>query len=135
MRRARFHHAYSMQVMFRWGPGSVQEDRRLSDPCHALESRCRHTYRTAHAGAAEAAITIWILCQILLVMILGVVERRSLDDLGRDLAIAGLVEALLEGLARLLRGAALLRRGDVDAGAVLRADVVALAHALGRIMA
>src|ERR1700734_1637491 len=34
--------------------------------------------RTAHAGAAEAAITVRVLRQILLVIILGEIERRRL---------------------------------------------------------
>src|SRR5688572_8754410 len=124
-----------MWVMFGSRPGFVQADRRLSDPGHASESRCRrHRHRAAHAGAAEAAVTIWILCQILLVIVLGVVEGRRVENLGRNLAVTGLREALLERRARRFRGAPLLGRGDIDAGAVLRADIVALAHALGRIV-
>src|SRR3984957_19119821 len=38
----------------------------------------------SHAGAAEAAIAVRILRQILLVVILGEVEGRRVADLGRD---------------------------------------------------
>src|SRR5258705_3199604 len=86
--------------------------------------------RAAHAGAAEPAIARRVLGQILLVIVLGEVERRRVDDLGRDRIEAALLERLLvhclRGLGRLtLRGAE-----HVDAGAILRADVIALTHAL-----
>src|ERR1700722_9569905 len=42
----------------------------------------------SHAGAAEAAIAVRILRQILLVVILGEVEGRRVADLGRDRAQA-----------------------------------------------
>ena len=42
------------------------------------------TDRAAHAGAAEAAVTHRVLRQVLLVVVLGVVERRRVEDLGRD---------------------------------------------------
>jgi hypothetical protein len=51
------------------------------------------------------------------------------------LAVAGTRELLLKHVARRERGVALRLGRPVDAGAVLRADVVALAHALRRVVA
>src|SRR5476649_1539971 len=90
--------------------------------------------RAAHAGAAQAAIAVGVLGEILLVITLGVVELRRVEDLGRDLAHAAARELLLEDRARGLRLALLLGRESIDAGAILRTDIVALAHALGRIV-
>src|SRR5580692_12750499 len=91
--------------------------------------------RAAHAGAAEAAITLRILGEVLLMIVLGKIERRRVDDLGSDRAHALRVERLGIGRLRGFRGGALRRRKYIDAGAVLGADVVALAHALGRVVA
>src|SRR5579871_3426695 len=91
--------------------------------------------RTAHAGAAEAAIAVRILGQILLMVVLGEIERRRLADFGGDRPHALSGERFVVGGFRGFGGGALLRRERVDAGTVLRADVVALAHALGRIVA
>src|SRR5882724_11592022 len=91
--------------------------------------------RAGHAGSTEAAVSAWVLRQVLLVVVLRVVEGRLRGDLGRDRAVTGLAERGLERLARLLRGLTLRRRRGVDRAAVLRADVVPLAHALGRVMA
>ena len=72
--------------------------------------------------------------QKLLVIILGVVERRRFQNLRRDAAVAGLSQRRGKpGLRGICRAA--LRIGiDIDAGAVLRADIVALAHPLGRVV-
>src|SRR3981189_569387 len=91
--------------------------------------------RAGHAGSTEAAVSAWVLRQVLLVVVLRVVEGRLGGDLGHDRAVTGLAQRSLERLARLLRGLALRRRRGVDRAAVLRADVVPLAHALGRVMA
>src|SRR5579871_3214824 len=93
------------------------------------------TRRTPYPGAAEAAVASGILGQVLLVVVLGVVERRGGDDLGRDRAVARGRERLLVGRARGLRGAPLGRRVTVDRRAVLRADVVTLPHPLGGVVA
>src|SRR3984957_13188031 len=91
--------------------------------------------RAADAGAAEAAIAMGILRQILLVIILGEIKRRRLADFGGDRAHPFGRERLgVGGLGR-FRGGVLLRRERIDAGAVLGADVAALAHALGRVVA
>src|SRR5262249_55974189 len=86
--------------------------------------------RTRHAGAAVAAVAPGVLAQVLLVIALGVVELGRIQDLGGDAAVPGRAQRTLITVARSLGDAALLGREDVDAGAVLRADVVALAHAL-----
>ena len=44
--------------------------------------------RAGHAGAAEAAIAARILGEILLVIVLGEIERSGLGDLGGDRARA-----------------------------------------------
>src|SRR3984885_412695 len=80
------------------------------------------------------AIAARILPQVLLVIVLGVVERRRLADFGGDLAVARLIQRLLIGNPRLLRSLQLAIVGGVDCGAVLSPDVVALAHPLGGIV-
>ncbi len=65
---------------------------------------------------------------------LGVVERPGLRDLGRELAIASLFQGLLVLLREALGDLLLLVVVVVDRAAILRADVVALAHALGRVV-
>ena len=68
-------------------------------------------------------------------IVLGEIELRGVDDLGRDGAEALRRQGPLVGLLRLLRCRPLGRRGDVDAGAILGADIVALAHPLRGIVA
>src|SRR3954464_3973123 len=90
--------------------------------------------RARSPRATQAAVPVGRLGEVLLVVVLGVVELAELRDLGRDRAVAGVEQALAEhGPARLDRGG-LLGRGGVDRRAVLRAGVVALAHALRRVM-
>src|SRR3977135_4355883 len=100
-----------------------------------LSRRYGSADRAGDSGAAEAAIAERVLRQILLVVILGEVKGRGVLDLGRDLAVAGGIQLLLKAIARGFCGAALLRRIGVDCRAVLRADIVALAHALARVVA
>src|SRR3954453_6545652 len=102
--------------------------RRLLDPG-------RNADRTAHAGAAQTAISHRVLRQVLLVVVLGKIERRRIDDLGGDGIEAARLELLVVHRLRRLRGFALLGRERIDAGAILRADVVALAHALRGVVA
>src|ERR687885_113823 len=89
--------------------------------------------RAAHPRAAQAAVPVGVPGQVLLVVVLGVVERAGLPDLGGDLTVAGLGQALLVGVAGRL-GCLLLdvgpgsvpeRIAGVDGRAVLGADVVA----------
>src|SRR5262249_16741940 len=60
--------------------------------------------------------------------------RRRVDYLGRDRIEAALLERLLVHCFRFLGRLPLRGVEHVDAGAVLRADVVALTHALRRIV-
>src|SRR6185312_14511985 len=87
------------------------------------------------AGPAVAAIAVRVLRQILLVIILGKEERRRVGDLGGDGAVTLGGEFLLVHRLRGLGCFFLLRREGVDGGAVLCADVGALAHALRRVVA
>src|SRR3954451_1560148 len=96
--------------------------------------RRSETDRAAHAGPAQAAVAVGDLRQVLLVVVLGVVELAKGRDLGRDLAVAGLAQALGERGLRRLRGRALGLGAVEDGRAVLGAHVVALAHALGRVV-
>lgn len=50
--------------------------------------------RTGHPGAPEAAVPVRVLAQVLLVVVLRVVERLSLPDVARDLAVAVLAQHL-----------------------------------------
>src|SRR3954469_5054715 len=70
--------------------------------------------RAGHAGPAEPAVAAGVLRQVLLVVVLGVEERRGVIDLGRDLAEAALGELGPEAHLRRLRGGPLLRRRRVD---------------------
>src|SRR4051794_3353586 len=91
--------------------------------------------RAAHARAAQTAVATGVLLQILLVVGLGEVEGPGGRDLGGDLAHPGRGQTLLVGVARGLGRRALLVVGVVDGRPVLRADVVALTHALRRVVA
>ena len=62
-------------------------------------------------------------------------QRRQELRLGGDRALAGRGQGPLVGLARGLRRPRLGIRGGIDGRAVLAADVVSLAHALGRVVA
>src|SRR6202035_648414 len=97
--------------------------------------------RAGDARAAEAAVAAGVLGKVLLVVVLGVIEpiparpgRVELGDLRRDRPVTGRREHLLIGLQRGLRGAALLIVAVQDQRAVLRTDVVALAHPLRRVV-
>src|SRR6202035_4515997 len=74
--------------------------------------------RAAHAGAAKSAITVRVFRQVLLVIILGEIERRRIADLVGDRPHPLGCKRLGIGGLRSLRRGALLRREDVDAGAV-----------------
>src|SRR5262249_19873897 len=111
--------------------------RLMADPTYkwrlskvALRLTNRQTDRTADPGSTEPAIARGIFREILLVIILGVVERAGRQDLRRDAAVSGFGEPLLLHIARSLRRAALIVVIEVDAGAILCADVVPLTHPL-----
>src|SRR6185295_9137441 len=67
-----------------------------------------HSYRTRNARAAEAAIAVRVLAEVLLVVVLGVVELGRRADFGRDRAVVLLVQRLLERFLRFARGLELL---------------------------
>src|SRR5690606_11926689 len=87
------------------------------------------------ARSTDPAVAVGVLDQVLLVIVLGVIKGRGVADLGGDLTIASLAQRLFVGLLGRARGLGLLGRVGVDGRAILRADVVALAHALGGIVA
>ena len=80
------------------------------------------------------AVAVRDLVQVLLVVVLGQEVLRRRLDVGRDRREAGLLQlGVVDSLAHLSGLLLRLARG-VDHRAVLRADVVALAHALGGIV-
>src|SRR5258705_4702335 len=93
-----------------------------------------HADRTGNARATEAAVASGVLREVLLVIILRVVERRRVGNLGGDAPEARIVQPILERLARRFGGALLLGREGVDRRTVLRAGVVPLAHPLCRVV-
>src|SRR2546423_1580458 len=74
----------------------------------------RQPDRAAHAGATQPAIAVRVLGQVLLVIGLRVEELAGGRELGRDLAVAGLAELLLEHRAGGLGGFALAGVRVVD---------------------
>src|SRR5690606_30101394 len=63
--------------------------------------------RTGNACTTEPAIPAWVLGEILLMVVLGVIERRRRQDLRRDLAERRVEQAALVRVAGRLRGLAL----------------------------
>ena len=72
--------------------------------------------RTGHPGAAEAAIAARILGEILLMVILGEIERPRRDDLRRDRPVAARFQRLRVSLLGGQRRFPLRLVPDVDAG-------------------
>src|SRR3954471_21149828 len=66
-----------------------------------------HANRACHAGAAQAAVAVGHLREVLLVVVLGVVELAQRRDLRGDLAVTLVLQALAE------RGLGGLDRGDL----------------------
>src|SRR4051812_40880926 len=89
----------------------------------------------SHARAAEAAVTVRILREVLLMVVLRVIKLRRGDDLCRDLRVAGRRQLLLIHVARGFRRFALIFARVVDPGAILRPDVITLPHSLRGIVA
>ena len=118
------------------------QDRRIRPLCHPSGERAEPSSPARPSPTGQEtpvppmpAVAVRVLRQVLLVVRLGVVERAGGGDLGRDLAEAGRGQRRLVAVARRLDRGALLVRAVVDGRAVLRADVVALAHALRRVVA
>src|SRR3954468_5317687 len=97
--------------------------------------RRRRSDRAAHASPAQPAISRWVLGEILLVVVLREIERRRVEDLGGDGIEARGLEGLLVHRLRSFGSLGLAGVEDINAGTILRAGVVPLAHALGRIVA
>src|SRR5690606_28284737 len=81
-----------------------------------------------------SAIAARILGEILLVIILSEIKWRRLEDLGRDCIIAFLPECRFKIALRGFRHLPLRTVKNIDARAVLRTDVIALPHALRRVV-
>src|SRR5918997_4089417 len=90
--------------------------------------------RAAHAGPSQTAVPVRHFVQVLLVVALRIVELPGGCDLRGYRAVTATLKRLLVGLAGLLGGPALLVVNVVDRRAILRADVVALAHPLRRVV-
>src|SRR5690606_8463791 len=94
--------------------------------------------REGDARGRVAAVAVRVLVEVLLVVVLGVVERAGLgggSHLGRDRVVALGLEHRAVALGGLADRPLLLRRRPVHGRPVLRADVVALAEALRRVVA
>src|ERR1700730_15588381 len=102
---------------------------------HTPQLLRRDTVGARNASAAEAAIALRILREILLVIGFGVIKIRPLEDLRCDCGKAARGQCFGEDCLACLRGAALGRVFDIDGGAILRANIAALPHPLGRVMA
>src|SRR5688572_11631619 len=70
--------------------------------CSAALRRANETDGAADARPTEAAVAVRVLRQVLLVVVLGVVERPCRRDLRRDLAVARAPQLALVHLARAL---------------------------------
>src|SRR5581483_10291281 len=76
------------------------------------------------AGAAKPAVAVRVLGEVLLVVVLGEIEFGRRQDLGGDRSEPARLQRLLVGCLRGFRGTVLLVGEIIDAGAILRADVV-----------
>src|SRR6185436_14302070 len=90
--------------------------------------------RARHAGAAQSAITRRVLGEILLMIVLGEIEFARWRNLGGDGAETLRGQRLLVRSLRRVGGLALRIARGVDRRAILGADIVALAHALRRVV-
>ncbi len=114
-----------------WGQPLCVVLGRTADRASSVRSQRR---RAGHTGPADSAITIGVFRQILLVVVLGEIERLSIGDFRRDLSVSRTSELRLVLGARCQRARTLTRVEHLDDAAVLRSDVVALTHSLGGIV-
>src|SRR5262245_57146365 len=116
--------------------GAIRRARLLAPQRHPASGRCpiKSPDRAAHAGTAKPAISARILREILLMVIFRIIEGARVENLGGDRIEAARLERTLVHCLALFGEFALLRREHINAGAILRADVVALTHALRRIV-
>src|SRR5215471_17943239 len=113
--------------MWRWSPCSDAGSARLGLDVGAGWA--------AEPRPAQTTIAVRHLGEVLLVVVFGEVERRDVEDLGSDGPVAVCRQHRLIGLLGGLGRSSLSRRVDVDGGAILGADVVALPHTLCGIVA
>src|SRR5690606_22293789 len=90
--------------------------------------------RVVEARPGMAVVPVGVLSQILLVVLLGVVEVAEGGDLGGDLSESVVGQDGLIDVQRPLRLVELAVGRGEDRRAVLRADVIALAITLGRVV-
>src|SRR5690606_33746137 len=109
-------------------------DRRPRKPIRRVAGAPSRRRVVRHAAAAEPAVPAGIFREILLVIILGVVERLLAADLRRDPAEPARRQRALVAVAAAHGLRASRVAADVDRGPILRADIVALAHALRRVV-
>src|SRR5690606_27731492 len=105
-----------------------------SHTCVISPPRNAESCRAGNARSGNAAIAAGIAREILLVIRLGEVELAGRFDRRGDCAEAGFPQPFRLRVARAFREFALLVGVMQDDGAVLRAAIVALPHALRRIM-
>src|SRR6185295_8919086 len=100
-------------------------------------SLCRHSRSdlARDTGATKPAVAARILGKVLLMVILGEIEFRRIENFRRDRAISLFLECGLVIFLRGLRGSALSRIINIDTGSILGAGVVALPHSLRGIVA
>src|SRR5664279_6226247 len=113
--------------------GSRRRRRVTGGARHAVVG-CSDAHGTGQACAPEAAVAVRHLKQVLLVIVLGEEERAGVSDLCCDRPEAGTVQYPRERNPARLRGPTLPVCRGVDRRAVLGTGVVALPHALGRVV-
>ena len=134
---AKFHGARAEAHDLEDGSGvvfRVHFPRGFPAPAPSSRSYRRRSLRKAHARAAEPAVSVRILREVLLMVVLGVVELARGQDLRGDLPVASRAQARLIGGAASLRLLALRVGVSENRGAVLRSDIGALPHPLRRIV-
>src|SRR5690606_37738896 len=88
----------------------------------------------ANAGATQPAVSTRIFRKILLVIILGVIERTCRPDFRCHIAVTGLQQSARVALSAGFCLLQLLIAVTVNAGAILGAYIVALSHPLGGVV-
>ncbi len=89
---------------------------------------------TRHARATKPTIAIRVFAQILLVVVLGIIKFRRADNFGCNGSITNFVQSSLKRLARRNRLLLLLGGICINPRAILCPHIIALCHALRRVM-
>ena len=98
-RRARRGGGVALLAGTRERRGARRRSCRGADAAGCASARFGEPDRAAQPGAAQAAVAARVLRQVLLVVVLGVVERGRRQDLGGDLAVARRVQHVLVHVA------------------------------------